>query len=313
MTAIFELTTRPKSRFFVNRGNPSDIRLGETIPHISYGESEIVILGCPSDEGNRRNNGRLGAALSADKIREEFYQLTNFGINRKVFDLGNTILGATLEKTHTLQAEIAAQILRDKKRLVVLGGGSDLSFADGCAMAENFGGEWLAINVDPLFDVQADEIHHSGTPFRQLLEGRYLKPEYFYEVGYQNHLNSPFYYKFLEELGVNLISLEQLRSQETVDVSLRDLMKEKFIHHTSSLNTLFSFDLQAVRASDAPGTSGPNPIGLRAGEFLTLVKFASNLANTKIIEFTEVNPNLDVNNLTAKLVAIAMHKVCTNS
>ncbi len=313
MTDIFTLTTRPNPELFFKRNDPNDIRLGETIPQISYPAAEIVILGSPQDEGINRNGGRRGAALAPDKIREEFYKLTNFGFHHRVCDIGNIIIQNTLEETQAIQTAIVSQILLDGKRLIMLGGGSDLSFADGCAMAENFGQEWLAINVDLLFDVQSDEIQHSGTPYRQLLGGHFLKPEYFYEVGYQTQANSPVYFNFLDELGVNLISLEQLRSQESVDISLRDLMKEKFIHHTSSLNTLFSFDLQAVRASDAPGTSAPNPIGLRAGEFLTLVKFAATLANTKIIEFIEVNPNLDVNNLTAKLVAIAMHRICSNS
>ncbi len=103
-----------------------------------------------------------------------------------------------------------------------------------------------------------------------------------------------------------------MRSQESVDVRLRDLIREQFIHHTTTLNTMFSFDLQAVRTSDAPGTTFPSPIGFRGGEFLQLVEFARNLVNTKIIEFTEVNPNFDIDNNTARLVAIAIHRICSN-
>jgi len=49
-------------------------------------------------------------------------------------------------------------------------------------------------------------------------------------------------------------------------------------------------------------------LGLRAGEFITLVKYAASLANTKLIEFSEMNPKYDIDNTTAKLVAIAMHR-----
>jgi hypothetical protein len=66
--------------------------------------------------------------------------------------------------------------------------------------------------------------------------------------------------------------------------------------------------MDAVRSADAPGTSAPSPLGLRNSEFIQLVKYAASLANTKIIEFSEVNPKYDSDNRTSKLVAIAMHR-----
>lgn len=313
MTDIFQSTTRPDERLFFRRNDPNDVRLGEIVGRAErdYAAANIVILGCPQDEGVKRNNGREGAAKAPDAIREQFYKLTNFGIHRKIIDLGNTKIQAALEETHRIQSEIVAQILRDGKRLIVLGGGNDLSYPDGAAMAEAFGREnWIGLNIDAHFDVRANQPRNSGTPYRQLLEEKLLRPEYFYEVGYQPHFASPVYFRYLQNLGVNLISLEQLRAQTSADLQVRDLIRQKFIHHSASLNIFFGFDLDVVRASDAPGTSAPSPVGLRSGEFLTLVKFAAGLVNTKIVEFTEVNPNFDVDNRTTKLVAIAMHEFC---
>lgn len=313
MTDIFELTDRPNEELFFRRNDPNDKRLGETIcfrPE-DYAAANIVILGCPQDEGVRRNQGRVGAALAPDAIRREFYKLTNFGISRKIFDLGNTKIQGTLEEIHLAHFQIVSQILRDGKRVIVLGGGNDISYADGGAMAEAFGREnWIGVNVDAHFDVRLAAERNSGTPYRQLLEENLLRPEYFYEVGFQTHFASPVYFRYLQNLGVNLVSLEQLRSKETADMELRELIRSKFIHHSATLNIFFGFDLDVVRASDAPGVSAPSPIGLRSGEFLTLVKFAATLVNTKIVEFTEVNPNFDIDNRTAKLTAIGMHEFC---
>jgi formiminoglutamase len=311
MNDIFSLTTKPNPDLFFKKNDPNDLRLGEIVPNCKYKEAEIVILGCPQDEGVRRNHGRIGAEFAPDKIREQFYKLTNFGIKTKIFDIGNTIIQHTLEETHDVHTKIVSQVLSDKKRLIVLGGGNDLSYADGCGMAEFFGQNWLAVNVDAHFDVRKAEVRNSGTPYRQLLEEGLLKPSNFYEVAYQIQANSPIYFDYLQQLGVNLISLELLRSQESVDVKLRDLLKEKFVRQTSNLNIFFGFDIDAIRSSDAPGTSAPSPIGLRSGEFLTLVNFAANLTNTQIIEFTEVNPVFDIDDRTTKLVAIAMHKICS--
>lgn len=310
MNNIFELTERPNERLFHRRNDSNDLRLGEIVSQRQehYDAANVVILGCPQDEGVRRNQGRVGAAQAPDAIREQFYKLTNFGISAAIFDLGNTKIQHTLEETHDVQTEIVAQVLKDGKRLIILGGGNDLSYADGAAMAQIFGSEnWIGLNVDAHFDVRADRERNSGTPYRQLLEEKLIRPQYFYEVGFQPHFASPVYFRYLQNLGVNLVSLDQLRAKDSADVQVREMIREKFIHHSASLNIFFGFDLDVVRASDAPGVSAPSPIGLRSSEFLTLVKFAASLVNTKIVEFTEVNPNFDIDNRTSKLVAIGMH------
>ena len=314
MSEIFEQTTRPDPQLFFSRNDPNDPRLGEIVgrEEKDYAASEIVILGCPQDEGVRRNNGRVGAAEAPDAIRQQFYRLTTFNFKKKVFDLGNVRIGASLEDTHDTMTAIVKQILQDGKRIIILGGGNDISYADGRAMAEVFGPEcWIGVNIDSHLDVRIAEQRNSGTPYRQLLEEKLLLPTYFYEVGFQTHFCSPVYYEYIRSLGVHRISLELLRSRAEADVELKEMIREKFIGHSSSLNTFFGFDMDAVRSADAPGTSAPSPLGLRNGEFIQLVKYAASLANTKIIEFTEVNPVYDVDNRTTKLVAIGMHRFCT--
>jgi len=314
MPSIFDNTTRPREEVFFSRNDKNDPRLGQIVAREekAYDAADIVILGCPQDEGVRRNQGREGAALAPFAIRQQFYRLTTFNVKRKIFDLGDSKIGSTLEATHDTHAAVVTQILRDGKRLIVLGGGNDISYPDGCAMAEVFGPEWwIGINIDSHLDVRLAEERTSGTPYRQLLDEGRLLPKYFYEVGFQTHLCSPVYYEYIRGLGVNRISLEVLRSRAEVDQELKENIKQKFIGHSSSLNTFFGFDLDAVRSADAPGTSAPSPLGLRASEFIQLVRYAASLANTKIIEFSEVNPKFDLDNRTAKLVAIGMHRFCT--
>jgi len=311
MSNIFDLTSRPEKEVFFSRKDPNDARLGEIVPtdQKDYATADIVILGCPQDEGVRRNNGRVGAAGAPKAIRSQFYKLTPFNIKKKLFDLGDVVIGGSLEETHETHSAVVKQILSDGKRLIVLGGGNDISYPDGVAMAEVFGPEkWIGINIDAHLDVSIADERNSGTPYRQLLEEGHLLPNYFYEVAYQTHFASPVYYKYLRDLGVNRISLEILRSREQADMELKENIRQRFIGQSSSLNTFFGFDIDAVRASDAPGSSAPSPLGLRAGEFITLVKYAASLANTKMIEFSEVNPEYDIDNSTTKLVAIAMHR-----
>ena len=279
-----------------------------------YENAEIVILGCPQDEGVRRNNGRQGAAIAPSAIREQFYKLTPFNIKKRVFDPGDVRIGATLEETHETHRATVIQLLQDGKRLIVIGGGNDISYPDGVAMADVFGRDnWIAINVDSHLDVRVADQRNSGTPYRQLLEEGYLPPNRFFEVGYQTHLCSPIYYEYIRQLGVQRISLELLRSRAESDVELKELIKQKFIRHSNSLSVFFGFDIDVVRSADAPGASSPSPLGLRAGELIQLVKYAASLANTRMIEFSEVNPKFDIDNRTTKLVAIAMHRFCSHT
>ena len=313
MNDIFSLTSRPLPELFFTRSDRNDPRLGEIAAREEkdYDSADIVILGCPQDEGVKRNGGRVGAAMAPDAIRAQFYKLTPFNITRKIFDLGNTNIGPTLEETHETQYEVVKQVLADGKRLIVLGGGNDVSYPDGRAMSFAFGAKnWIAVNIDSHLDVRADEPRNSGTPYRQLLEEHLLEPKYFYEVAFQTHLCSAVYYDYIRSLGVNRISLEMLRSREEADTEIKERVRLHFVKHSSTLSTFFGFDMDAVRAADAPGTSAPSPLGLRSGEFITLVKYAASLSNTKLIEFSEVNPTFDTDNRTAKLVAIGMHRFC---
>lgn len=315
MSEFFEAAKRPDEDLYFTTSDRNDVRLSEVVSAAEkdYEAADIVIIGCPSDEGVRRGRGREGAALAPDEIRREFYKLTPFGITAKVFDFGNTIAGANLEETHAAHCRLVTRFLRDGKKVITLGGGNDVSYPDGCAMAEVFGKEnWIAISVDAHFDAGAEETHTNTTQYRRLLEEKLLRPDYFYEIAYQPHYVSPVYFRYLQNLGVNMVSLEQLRSRETADMEVRELVRQKFINHSSSLSTFFSFDLCAIRSSDAPGVTAPSAIGLRSGEFLTLVQFAAKLVNTKVIEFSEMNPNFDEDGRTAQIVAIAMHKFCSS-
>ncbi|HXG85915.1 MAG TPA: formimidoylglutamase [Pyrinomonadaceae bacterium] len=310
MTDIFQLAARPNQDLFFKKNDANDVRLGEIVSSKTedYTDSEIVILGCPQDEGVSRNKGRTGAAFAPDAIRTQFYKLSNFGISRRIFDIGNTTILENLEETHEIHTQIVKRILKDGKKIIVLGGGNDISYADGKAMAEVFGAEnWIGINIDAHFDVRADFPRNSGTPYRQLLEEKLIKPANFYEFAWQPQVNSPVYFEHLQNLRINLTSLEEVQN---LKLSIQDILKNQIDKRDEPKNIFFGFDVDSVRASDAPGVSAPSPLGLTAEEFIESAKFAGENRRTRIIEFTEANPNFDIDHRTTKLVAAAVHKFC---
>lgn len=296
MNHFSDLTKSPDDKLFYRSDDAQDVRLGSIVSRDSgdYESAQIVLLGSQTDESS-----------DADSIREEFYKLTNFGITRKILDLGNVDAGENFTSA-------VEKVLEDKKRLIVFGG-EDVAYQSGAAMAKIFNNDrWLGININSYLDSVPGISKESKPSFRRLLEEKLLLPHYFYEIGFQPYFCSTAFFRSLQNQNVKMVSLEQLRSRETPDLELRELIRQEFINHSNSMNIFFNFSMNAVRASDAPGGSATSPFGLRAGEFLTLVQFASKLMNTKFIQFTDFRQDLDHENRTAKLIAIGLHRYCSS-
>jgi formiminoglutamase len=301
-TALFAALTPPAPGLFYRRNDPNDLRLGEAIGvgQQSYAAAQVAVLGSPQDEGVRRNRGRPGASEAPSAIR---HCLNRLSVNRleglSVVDLGDIRPGASLEETHALQQAVVRRVVSDGKRLIVLGGGNDISFPDCAGLAEA-SGQVLAFNIDTHLDVRADTPGNSGTPYRQLLEGGFIKPSAFFELGAQPFANSPVYERYLHDCGVTIGWLSDLRAVGVLEAVTPILASQP------EPSIFWGFDMDSVRAADAPGVSAPSPIGLTAEEFCSLFTLAGAEPRTRVIEISEVNPTYDLDDRTSRLAAVAI-------
>lgn len=90
--------------------------------------AEFALIGFSSDEGVKRNKGRVGAADAPDAIRT---QLANLPIHRPVsiVDLGTvTCEYGNLEQAQSELAEQVANSLQNGLKPIVLGGGHEVAF-----------------------------------------------------------------------------------------------------------------------------------------------------------------------------------------
>jgi len=301
MMDIFTQTKRPDPDLLFHRDDPNDVRLGETV-HVDpagYEAAEVVLLGLPQDEGVRRNGGRVGASAAPDAIRASLYKLVALE-RAHLFDLGNTIIQPTLEDTHDLHQRIARQILRDGKTLIVLGGGNDTSYPDCSALALESDGPIVAFNIDAHFDVRADAIRNSGTPYRQLLEAGFVAPERFTEIGFQPFANSATYVRYLAEKGVTTISREAVGER-----GIGSVLGDALARHPAGA-IFWGLDMDVVTAADAPGVSAINPTGLSGREFCLVAHIAGAEPRTRLFEISEVNPAFDLDGRTCRLAAAAV-------
>jgi len=285
---------------FYTRNDPNDMRLGDIVSQneLAYEHCEVILIGCPQDQGVQRNKGRIGAAEAPAEIRRALYRYPVGHEHRrlKLCDLGDIPATGSLEEIHVQLQNAVSRALGDGKTVVVLGGGNDISYPDCRALAET-AGRVLAFNIDRHLDVRADEIRNSGTPYRMLLEEGWIKPENFHEVGINSFANSEFYLDYVLEKGGHIHYLGEIRNHG-VGVTV-----EALIQDAEADALFFGFDMDVVRAMEAPGVSDPSPMGLTAREICEIADCAAADPRPKIIEITEVNPRFDVGGITAKLAA----------
>jgi formiminoglutamase len=288
---------------YFSRDDPGDPRLGDRVGRGcgAVGTAAVAILGCGQDEGVRRNGGRPGAAGGPAEIRRALYKMTVHGLESLgVCDAGDVVIGPTLEKTHaTLQAAVA-ELLASGKRVIVLGGGNDISYPD-CAALAHHAGDVLAFNIDAHYDVRPNAERNSGTPYYQLLEEGHLQPQRFFELGSQPFCNAAAHLQYLQAKRAHVVDLAALRAKGPARVvrrALREADKAKAV--------FWGFDLDVVNASEAPGVSAPNPLGLTGRELCELAALAGAEPRTRVVEFSEVNPAFDVDGRTARLAAAAV-------
>ncbi len=264
----------------------------------AYDDAEIVLLGCPQDEGVRRNGGRPGASKAPLEIRRQLYKFPapdDFH-DGDLADLGDITMQDTLEKTHALQKDIVQQALADGKRVVVLGGGNDISYPDISALAATSENP-LAINIDSHFDVRGSDVRHSGTPYRQVLEENILSPSQLIEVGCKPEVNLDEHTRYLKDAGVRIVWLDELRKANVIDHLTKVLTETEY-------DAIFwGIDMDSVRTSDAPGVSASYPIGLAAEDIYDIAAVAGTDPKSQVLEISEVNPEYDVDNRTTKLAA----------
>jgi arginase family enzyme len=124
------------------------------------------------------------------------------------------------------------RILRHGKRLIVLGGGNDISYPD-CPGLSRAGVTVLAINIDSHIDGRFDKAPNSGTPYHQLLEEKIIEPSRFFEIAGKDSANSVQYERYAGlpvpvvpldrnaaygQLIAHLLELRYLSSNELVDL-----------------------------------------------------------------------------------------------
>lgn len=281
-----------------------DPRLGEWLQKESQ-SLKAVLLGFPSDEGVRRNGGRVGASEAPGKIRQELYKMTPDAEETALFvkliehtsDIGDLNISGNLEEDQQKLGDIVAGYLEQGVVPIILGGGHETAYGHflGYTQADL---KTSIFNLDAHTDVRPPKNgkSHSGSPFRQALEHESETVETYLVAGLQPHSVARPHLQYIEEQGG-----DWLFRDETNITSISG-----FFHRHESERLMVTFDMDAVDQSQAPGVSAPCANGISADLWLTAAYLAGRNEEVTSFDFSECNPRFDRDNQTAKLAALTV-------
>jgi len=234
-----------------------------------------------------------GAAITGgpDLVRQQLYKLHSGDFKLQIADLGNIPFGSSVEDTYAALSEVIVELLENGVIPIVIGGSHDLSFACYKAYAK----------LKKIINIAAiDRRFDLGNDNPQLDSENYLKqiivqqPNYLFNytnIGYQSYFESREAIKLMESLFFDSCRLGVARDE------IRET--EPLIRNADFL----SFDVGAIRASDAPGQTNAGPNGFFGDEACQLVRYAGLSEKLSMIGFFEYNPRFDTRGITAQLIA----------
>ncbi|MHC6219005.1 formimidoylglutamase [Arthrobacter sp. MMS24-S77] len=265
------------------------------------GTRPAVVVGFRSDEGVRRNKGRVGAAAAPEAIRHALGPLA-FHLDRDVFDAGDVVVeDGSLEAGQERAGRVISELLDAGKLTVLLGGGHETAFASylGVAGSEavRSGKRLGVLNLDAHFDLRDDKVPSSGTPFLQMARaeaaaGRELN---YAVVGISEPNNTRTLFDTADRLGVKYLLDEDCSAESVQDFVARFL---------DTVDALYlTIDLDVLPASVAPGVSAPAAYGVPLPIISAVCKQLAASGKLLHLDVAELNPGFDIDSRTAKVAA----------
>ena len=290
-----------------------DIRLVDII-HPGK-EGDVVLLGFPYDAGVEINGGRPGARHGPEKFREGIRRYgtadnPEMDIDLSVIsltDAGDIPADLPLDQSHTALTEQTASILQKGGIPFVIGGGNDQSYPNACALLDSKPKAPVGvINIDAHLDVRPlkDGQAHSGSPFRLLLEDSRFAGKHFIEFAAQGSQVSREHARYVQEKKGQIIWYSEVSRGDSAAQAFRSALG-RLAWECDSL--FVSFDLDSIRASEAPGVSCPGIMGLRAKEAFEMAFTAGKHPKVDLFDLSEYNPQIEEERTGRLAVGIFYH------
>ncbi len=255
----------------------------------SYQGAHLALIGVKEERGTHTNKG---TALGPDEIRKKLYWLKKGTGAYHIVDLGNLNLGIDLDETYVRLSEVCRILLENNVMPIILGGSHDLDYGQFRGY-EDLQKLISFLNIDAFLDLEDGE---GVSASRQHIHKMLLhEPNYLFSythLAHQTYLIDPFSTAALEKLNFEAHRIGQVRTNLTeMEPSIRQA-------------DMFSFDVTAIKSSDAPGNASAQPFGLTGEEACQICWYSGLNEKLSSAGFYEYNPGYDdVHKKTASVVA----------
>ena len=268
----------------------------------------VALLGFASDEGVRRNQGRVGAFNGPLAIRKA---LANLAWHRSgpAYDAGDVVCAdGDLESAQARLGHNVCALLDAGHLPVVLGGGHEVAFGSWQGIAEHLAGGMPRIgiiNFDAHFDLR-DPAHarSSGTPFTQIAEQCAARgwPFAYACLGVSRASNTRALFQRAAELDVLVREDREIREGSLAAISAE---LQSFIASCDAI--YLTIDIDVLPACEAPGVSAPAARGVPLALLEPLLETVRDSGKLRLVDLAELNPEYDIDARTAKVAARLIH------
>lgn len=228
-------------------------------------EKKVCFVSFNSDEGVRRNSGRLGAKEGWIHVKKALSGFPIFKNDLNFYDLKDSIevTNFDLESAHNKLSSIVSSLKERNFLVVLLGGGHDIAFANysgilDYASKKQENPKIGIINFDAHFDMRDySNGRNSGTMFLQIADickERNLNFDY-NVFGIQKFSNTKRLFDRAEKFNVKYYFAEEIRNIPSDDL-YSILKRNDYIHLTLCTDV---FHITSAPGVSAPQTFGVNP------------------------------------------------------
>lgn len=253
----------------------------------NWEDADIVIVGCGEQSGEE-----MGAPHSKapDAIREQLYKLYAWHSDIRIADAGNILQGARPSDTRAALRIVLKELEEAGKIVLVLGGSHDLTLQQYDA----FKHLEKVVNVvvtDMYIDMDDVEGLTSKSFLMDMLTGQPSFIRHYSHIGFQSYYVHPKILETLDKLRFDFFRLGSAREHlEDMEPVLR-------------AGNMYSFDVSAIKQSDAPANRGGSPNGFAGDEACQLARYAGMSDKLTSFGIYGYKPEHDLHNMTAKQLA----------
>ena len=264
----------------------------ESFPDLENLKPDIALIGVQED---RNADGNSGCALGPDYIREKLYQLYEGSYKTRIVDLGNIRRGEKVTDTYIAVKMVVSELIKMNILPVIIGGSQDLTYAQYLAY-EVLEQKVDLVVVDAKLDMEDDDHPDSiETTSQAYLNKIFMhEPDMLFNysnLGYQTYFVNQERLQMMEKLFFDAHRLGNLTGKIQ--------LSEPIIRNAS----MISFDIGAIRSSDAQANFNAVPNGFYGEEACQICRYAGFNDKLSSIGFYEFNPAYDSNGQTAMLLA----------